>query len=297
MLFFELYRILINNISHLFLTNILDIISFVGSLLSFAATIIIAKLQYDQGKRMEELSIKQDNEQRIEKAQRIEAARNSFIMKYYNEDDDIYMLPLCWIASIYDPAYAYHRKMYMEYNMLEEDVQKAICEYMHFNVEKPKNDREAFYSDCVKALQEAEHRNYIDNIYDSIYYDNAKYLRMTFSEYGRKKLPLNLNHLETRLTDLLRTYRKNPRECPNPLLEFLKEYNYFSREEFESCELCAVLSKWLAEFDPDEYSEDYWVPGEYRYECISTMEDLFLCALYCTYVFLIMPPKKGDEDE
>ena len=291
---------------HFLISIIKSIISFIikyasiiGGVLSFTATIIIAAIQFKQGKRMEDLSNKQDMEQKRATAQRIKAERDTFIMKYYNDDDEIYMLPLCWIASIYDPAHAYHRKMYMEYNMLEEDVQKAICKYMHFNVIKPKNEREAFYSDCVKALEDAEFRNTVLNSHKSIFYDNAKYLRMVFSEYGRKELPINLYTLEKRITDLLRDYNDNPIKCPDPMEKFLREFNYFSCEceEPKACEICAVLSKWLAEFNPDVYSEDFWVPGEYGYESLSTMEDLFLCALFCTYVYLIMPKKKGNEDE
>lgn len=272
-------------------------ISLVCAVLGLLATIIIAVVQYFQGKRMEELSLKQDKEQKRATAQRIKAERDSFIMKYYNDDDEIYMLPLCWITSIFDPAHAYHRKMYMEYNMLEEDVQNAICEYMHFCVKKPENEREAFYKDCVAALEKAEFRNYVGKHHKSIYYENAKYLRRAFDSYGSKKLPIKLSTLDDRLTDYLCAYRKNPKNCSDPITVFLSEFDYFNCEEIQACELCAVLSRWLAEYEPDEYSEDYWISGEYRYEQIATMEDLFLCALLCTYLFLILPMKKGNKND
>lgn len=277
--------------------SLVDFVSVVSAVLSLLASIIIAIVQYKQGKRMEDFSRKQDEKQQRVIAQSIKAKRDSFIMKYYNDDDEIYMLPLCWVSSIYDPAHAYHRKMYMEYNMLEEDVQNAICKYMHFNVVKPKTEREAFYSDCVEALEVAEHRNNVNNHHTSIYYENAKYLRRTFDRYGAKKLPIKLDILERRLTDLLREYKENPRNCPDPLTAFLCEYNYYECEEQQACELCAVLSKWLAEFSPKEYDDDYWVTGEYGYENIATMEDLFLCSLLCVYLFLIMPKKKETDDD
>ena len=279
--------------------TISDVISIISAVISLIVAIIIAVIQYKQGRRMEDFSKEQDEEQKRVTAQRIKAARDSFIMKYYNDDDEIYMLPLCWITSIYDPAHAYHRKMYMEYNMLEEDVQQAICEYMHFNVIKPKKERMSFYSDCVKALEEAEYRNNVLNSHTSIYYENAKYLRRAFSEYGRKELPIKLNVLENRITDLLRDYKNNPQKCPDPIVDFLREFNYFSckTDEINACEICAVLSKWLAEFNPDKDSENYWIPGEYGYEKLSTMEDLFLCALLCTYLYLIMPEKKENDND
>ena len=274
-----------------------DIISIVSAVISLIVAIIIAVIQYKQGKRMEEFSKKQDEEQKRATAQRIKAERDSFIMKYYNDNDEIYMLPLCWISSVFDPAHSYHRKMYMEYNMLEEDVQDAICQYMHFEIIKPNNDREAFYKDCVDALKKAEFKNYVGKQHNSIYYENAKYLRRTFDRYGAKELPIELDELEHRLTHLLCEYRYNPNDCPDPMTIFLEEYNYYACDEMPACELCAVLSKWLAVFDTNEVDEDYWIPGEYRYESIYTMEDLFLCALYCTYLYLIMPKMKGNSND
>lgn len=274
-----------------------DIISIVSAVISLIVAIIIAVIQYKQGKRMEEFSKKQDEEQKRATAQRIKAERDSFIMKYYNDNDEIYMLPLCWISSVFDPAHSYHRKMYMEYNMLEEDVQDAICQYMHFEIIKPNNDRETFYKDCVDALKNAEFKYYVGNNHKSIYYDNAKYLRRAFDNYGSKPLPMELYSLQNKLSDYLSEYNNNPVKCPDPLASFLSEYNYYDCKEIEACELCAVLSKWLAEFICQEYDENYWIPGEYRYENLSTMEDLFLCTLLCAYIFLIMPKSKGNNND
>lgn len=277
--------------------TISDVISIISAVISLIVAVIIAVVQYKQGKRMEEFSKKQDEEQKRATAQRIKAERDSFIMKYYNDDDEIYMLPLCWIASIYDPAHAYHRKMYMEYNMLEEDVQKAICEYMNLNLTKPNNDREEFYSDCVEALKKAEYRNNIDNAHRTIYYDNAKYFERTFKDYGNEKPPIELNELQSDIAKLLNEYNDTPRNCPDPITDFLYAHNYYLCDGIEACEICTVLSKILAEFYDERDSEDFWIPGEYSYETLDTMEDLFLCALFCTYVYLIMPKKKGNEDE
>ena len=282
--------------------SVSDVISIVSAIISLIVAIIIAVVQYKLDKRMEKLAIKQEMEQEKATTQRIKAARDSFIMKYYNDDDEIYMLPLCWIASVYDPAHAYHRKMYMEYNMLEEDVQKAVCEYMHFNVVKPTNEREEFYSDCVQALQDAEKRESVSPHPRTILYDNAKYLRRAFDHYGSKMLPKNMLELEHRLTDLMRDYREDAAKCPHPLESFLQETRFYSMntDEIIACEICAVVCKWLAEVHIDltsEEYENYWISGEYGFESITTMEDLFLCALLCTYLFLIMPRKKGNSHD
>lgn len=277
-----------------------DIISIISAVISLIVAIIIAVIQYKQGKRMEDFSKKQDEEQKKAAAQSIKVKRDTFIMKYYNDKDEIYMLPLCWIAAIYDPAHAYHRKMYMEYNMLEEDVQKAICEYMHFNVIKPKNERDTFYNKCIEALLKEEHKYYIfEKNHNSIFYDNAKYFRKALERYGSKTMPIDLSILENRFTDLLCEYKEHPDKCIDPLKQFVRETNYTSTntDEVDACEICCVMIKWIAEWNKWNCHDSFWIPGEYGYEKIETMEDLFLCALFCLYVYLIMPKNEGEKND
>lgn len=279
--------------------SVSDWISIICAILGLIVAIIIAVVQYKQGKRMEDLSQRQDLEQKRATAQRIKAQRDSFIMKYHNEKHEIYMLPLCWIAAVFDPAHAYRRKMIMEYNMLEEDVQDAICEYMSFRIEKPQNERDDFYSECVRALKDAEQRESVLPHPDSILYENAKYFKRAFDYYGTQDIPIPLHHLEGRLTDLLRDYRRDAAKCPNPLETFLQETDFYSMstEEIIACEICTVMNKWLACVHHDALSDDEeeksWIPGSYGGEELETMEDLFLCALLCVYLFLVLPKKKG----
>lgn len=268
------------------------IIAVISSFMSLAVAIIIAIVQYRQSKRMEELAKRQDREEKRRREQYIIAKRNIFIMKYYNEAHEIYLLPLCWISSIYKPAFCYHRKMYMEFNMLERDIQDAICQYMNLKIIRPDCEGDDFYSKCVAAIEQAEKKYYIGN-HTSIFYEGAKYFYRGLTRYNDNELPVNLFNLENRFTDLLREYKENPDKCSDPILQFANEFDYYSAEEPIACEISAVIVKWLAEWsasDSLDY-ENFWVPGEYSYESIDTMEDLFLCALFCVYVYLIMPTR------
>ena len=73
-----------------------SIVSALCAIGSLIAAILIGRCQVNQGKRMEALSLRQDEEVKRQKAQQLKAQRDTFLMKYFNEKDDIYLLPLCW---------------------------------------------------------------------------------------------------------------------------------------------------------------------------------------------------------
>lgn len=270
------------------------IISVICSVVSVGVAIVIAIAQFNQGKRMEKLAQRQDQEDKKQREQYIKAQRNAFIIKYHNDNDEIYLLPLCWVSSIYDPTFSYHRKMYMEFNMLEQDVQDAICKYMKFSVVKPIVEREEFYSQCVDALIKKEEDYSVEH--KTLFYDNAKYLERCLTEY-KKDLPLSLYDLENRITDLLCEFQKHPLECPDPIDRFAEEFNFSNADENIACEICAIAAKWIAVWDNrNKCKENYWIPGEHGYEELSTLEDLFLCAIFCIYVNL-MVNTNDDSDE
>ena len=182
--------------------------------------------------------------------------------------------------------------------MLERDAQDAICQYMNLKIVRPDCEGDDFYSKCVEAIIQTEKKYYIGE-HTSIFYEGAKYFHRGLTRYNDNELPVNLFDLENRFTDLLREYKENPDKCSDPILQFASEFNFYSAEEPIACEISAVIVKWLAEWSaPDNLDYDnFWVPGEYSYESIDTMEDLFLCALFCVYVYLIMPNKMRSGDD
>lgn len=274
-----------------------------GSLLT---AILIGRWQVKQGQDMEALALRQDNEAKRQKAQQLKAQRDTFLMKYFNEEDDIYLLPLCWVSALYNPALAYHRNMFREYNMLEEDVQDAICNYMELSLPKPLWEGQEFYDKCVEAIQQTErkyHRSETQNT--GLFYEGAKYLYKGLENYRAKELPIPLHDLEEYLLSRLRMFDEIPESNPNPLGEYAYDFDFGKGSEISACEICAVAAKVLAEWDcqpssfqgnteissidnPDK-KVNYWIPGEYAHEKLETMEDLFLCALISIYVNLVLP--------
>lgn len=275
----------------------------VGSLI---AAILIGRSQGKQGKRMEALALRQDEEAKRQKAQQLKAQRDTFLMKYSNEKDDIYLLPLCWVAALYNPALAYHRDMFREYNMLEEDVQDAICDYRGLTLPKPLWKGQEFYDKCVEAIQQTEKKYHHSETQSmKLFYEGAKYLYKGLENYRAKELPTPLYDLEEYLLSHLRMFDENPESNPDPLGEYAFDFDFRKGSEISACEICATAAKILAEWDcqPISFQENtdispvgnpdnkvnYWIPGEYAHEKLETMEDLCLCALFSIYVKLILP--------
>lgn len=283
-----------------------DCISVICSIISVFCTIIIGICQVKQGNRMEALALRQDEEAKRQKAQQLKAQRDSFLMKYFNEKDDIYLLPLCWVAALYNPALAYHRNMFREYNMLEEDVQDAICDYMGLKLDKPKTKDQDFYFLCVGAIRKAEqkYRPKECNGYSGLFYDGAKYFLKCVKDYRAKTLPLSTSDLEICLYGCLSKYNPEEAQFSDPLGDYAYyfEFNRLECPELNACEICAVAAKALAQWEGQKISsksnveasdsdgeDKYWIPGGYGNEQLETMEDLFLCALFSIYVNLILP--------
>ena len=265
------------------------------------ATIIIAVVQYKQGKKMEKLEIKQNETEKKHREQRIKAERDSFIMKYHNENGEIFLLPLCWISSVYNSSLNYSRKMYMEFNMLEEDVQVAVCERMNFKLSKPKISGNKFYDKCIKAITDKENEYYDSNViqyHTSLFYEHAKYLSRCIEYHKSKPLPIDLYQLDNKLTDYLKEFKEDKTSCPDPLDKYAMEFRFIGSTEETASEICAVAAKWVAEWNQDDTSEKYWFP-EYYYgdQVIETLEDLFLSTLLRIYIYLIMPKETEDKHE
>lgn len=279
-----------------------DCISIICAIGSLIVAIWIGICQVKQGNRMEELALRQDAEAKRQKAQQLKAQRDSFLMKYFNEKDDIYLLPLCWVAALYNPALAYHRNMFREYNMLEEDVQDAICDYLGLKLDKPKTRGLEFYLLCVDAIQKVEekYRPKERNRYSGLFYEGAKYFLKCLEDYRAKTLPWSISDLERYLYDCLSKYDTDKTQFPNPLGDYAYyfEFNQLECPELNACEVCAIAAKVLAQWEGQKNSaatsdsdekDKYWIPGEYGSEKLETMEDLFLCALFSIYVNLILP--------
>lgn len=285
-----------------------------GSLLT---AIVIGGCQVKQGQEMAALALRQDNEAKRQKERRLKAQRDAFLMKYFNEKDDIYLLPLCWISAVYNPVLAYHRNMFREYNMLEEDVQDAICHYMNFKLDKPKTKGLDFYFLCLDTIQKVEWKYWPKerNRYTGLFRNGGRYLFKCLEEYRAKDTPWRSSDLEYYLYDCLYKYDylykddRDQAKSSNPLESYTKhfEFNEIGNSDLNACEVCAVAANALAQWEGKKNSHQngavasgsneenrYWIPGKYGNENLETMEDLFLCALFSIYVNLILP--KNNEE-
>lgn len=272
---------------------IINIISFCAPLM---ATIIIAILQYKQSARMEDLAVRQDEIEKKQREQYVKKQRDTFIIKYKNDADDIYYLPLCWISSFYDSSFSYHREMCREYNMLEEEVQDAICDFMNLKIPKPDEIGDDFYYQCVEAIEEQQYKYDSKDDNFTIFNDGAKYLHRCIECYKKEHLPVELYDLESKFTDLLRKYQENNDNNSNPIKIFAEETKFSCVDELVACEICAVVAEWIARWGINSFEDEvlFWIPGGYGCEKIETMEDLFLLVLLCIYVYLIFPERMSN---
>ena len=268
-------------------------ISLICSIASLVVAIVIAIVEFFQNRRMNKLAIKQDEESREIRRQNIKSQRDSFIMKYKNDENEIYFLPLCWIASIYDSSFAYSRKMYMEFNMLEQDVQDAILDKMGLYLERPNDIDDDFFQKCLEAVEVKEMElKPIGPRSVSVFYDYGKYLTRGLKFYNNVSLPENAHRISRNLMDKLSEYDEN-QYAGSPIEDFKTEFHFATCDESYACFLCSLIARDISMYGNDT-PENLWIPGTHGGETIETMEDLFLCALYCIYIFLIYKKENGE---
>ncbi|MBD5096867.1 MAG: hypothetical protein HDT40_07685 [Lachnospiraceae bacterium] len=243
---------------------------------------------------MEKLAVRQNVIEQKYREQYIKQQRDKFIIKYKNDANDIYYLSLCWISAIYDSTLSYHREMYREYNMLEEDVKNAICEYMNLKLQKPEKLGDDFYYQCVNAISKQQYKYNSKGDNFSIFYEGAKYLHKCIKSYKNEYIPIKLYELNNRFTDLLFKYKKCNDHCFNPIKQFSEEFNFSGVDELVACEICAVVANCLAYEEIDfSFNTEEWF-CEPLSEQIKTMEDLFLLVLFNAYVYLILPERTAN---
>ena len=101
------------------------------AVMSLAAAIIIARVQFKQAEQQQKDEKERDlKEERIRNAN-IESEVTKFLQKYnssgFDEDcSELCLLPLCVMASKYNEIFPYRRKIYRDFCALAPDVQKAM---------------------------------------------------------------------------------------------------------------------------------------------------------------------------
>lgn len=268
------------------------VLSIVSSAASLITAIVIGIVQYRQGKRMELLAIRQEREELLNKEQRIKQQRDSFLIKYKNAKEEINLLPLCWVASIVDSAGTYHRDMYREYNMLEEDAQIAVCKYMNLCIPTPNVTGEKFLDKCISILIKLE--NSFENCGpgSNVFYDNAKYFRKCLTKYGGKRIQSEYSKRAATFDGCIERYVVNNLKYKNPIWEFNQSSGFGYADECIACEISAVIADGLTQhFSQHKVSDEtakFWIPGEYGAEEIDSLEDSFLRIILRIYMDYIV---------
>lgn len=276
----------------------------VCSSFSLAATIIIACVQYKQTEKMSNFERRLDCRDELRHNEQIEAQAAKFISEHR---EDIRLIPLCAIASMYDNSFYYSRPIYRDFCYLTRETQNKILEHFHLNLEvvaKPN-----CYDECIDTIKKV-----VENIFPNdidIFYDNGKYVLSCLTEHGPENIPqkrifykrtsanptiqqyYNCNpeaSYEQPICDILYSAFKD--KCNlSPINELACIYNFFGSTETEACQFVTTVMLYIAHFARNTILDyNYGVPSEQLREEGQEvkMEDLFLLALYETYIHLIL---------
>ena len=273
------------------------------AIVTLVATVIIGEMQIKQNCKMDELNQKIDERDERRHNDMIYAKATKFILKYSSPEnnEEIYLLPLCAIAYKYNPMYPYWREMYREFCSLTEEVQNCILKRQKIDIKSSKYDD--FYADMLDVLKSDIEKNYPND--RDLYYENGKYFERALLFHGNKEVinieckadkytnSLNMmpNHLdkntmdyEDHITNLL-AYEKNDK----PIERLMNEDTSIGVPVKDDEILISYLSCIIAKYALC-YSNSC---GDCKYEHIGCtdgfqgtkyMEDLFLDALLNIYV-------------
>lgn len=283
-----------------------DWVSIICASISLVATIVIAGLQLWQSGRMAKFERHQDERDERRHAEEVKSQAVSFISKHYADRG---LIPLCVMAAMHNDLYYYSREMYREFCCMMLEVQNRVLEYCGLDLRV--TEEKKLFERCIEAVTGVLYVRFPRD--ESPFYDDGKYVLRSLERYGGEKIPVErikyrspsaasplgvnpdgTSSYESCITDVLsESFRGEGSEQPISVLEH--EYGFKGTPEIDACQFATVLAKYIAIYGSkdDDSSKDYGAPGVYAGEAISTMEDLFLLAVFEMYIHLVLQEKKA----
>lgn len=301
--------------------NALSDVSMLCSVISLIASIIIAVVQYKQSKRQQEFEKRQDDRDEKRYTANLNAEATKFLQKYNSEDGEISelcLLPLCVMASKYNPIFPYKRQMYRDFCSFTTDIQKEILKRMNLDYKIDKYQKENnFYNTCIAAIEAAinEYRPGDTNEF----YDSGKNFEYSIKYHANDKIPIYYCKADDEVKRSNEAHHLNQTVMPfedhiinelvdknikHPICDLLKEDIWTktnsvpttcatgkNRTLYASDRANAYICCMIAILLPAYYKCD--IPGADN-ECIDDypdnllyMEDLFLKGLHSIYIHLL----------
>ena len=270
---------------------------------SLALAIVVAIVQYCQGKRMEEFEHRQDERDERRHAEGNKTRAIEFISKHYADRG---LIPLCAVAAMHNDLFHYSRKMYWEFCCLVPEVQNLILEYCNLDLRMRKED--GLFDRCIAAVEAVRRDRFPED--EPIFYDGGKYVLRSLERHAGEKLPaVRIDSIP----DCLNAFRISSDGCApeydlpiikvlsrdfesqdaslTPISYLKKEYCFNSCPDIEACRLATTVAFYAASYGSGDEADDkdYGCPGGFDGERIETMEDLFLLAVYQMYTRLLLP--------
>lgn len=283
-----------------------DWISIICASISLVVAIVIAGLQLWQSGRMAKFEQRQDERDERRHDEEVKSQAVSFISKHYADRG---LIPLCAMAAMHNDLHYYSREMYREFCCMTLEVQNRVLEYCGLDLRVV--EEEGLFERCVEAVAEILRTRFPGD--ESPFYDSGKYVLRSLEHYGGEKIPaerinyrspcaasprvVNLDgasSYESRITDVLsESFRGEGPEQPITALE--RKYGFKEVPEIDACQFATVLVQYIAIYGSkdDNSNKEYGTPGGYAGETISTMEDLFLQAVFEIYIHLVLQEREA----
>ena len=280
-----------------------DFIQLIIAILSLVATVVISVVLYKLDRKRE-----RQIEEQNEKTRRLNLEHEAEIFIIKN-GDEIEYLSLCVVANNLNRTKKHKRAIYNNFNLCSDELKEIILQKQDIYLRKISATN--WLSPCVdKFVAKIEELDLGFNMY----YDDAKYIKRCYSDYGKNELPDISLRLEFPSYDI-----KDNKLVPRGVytctfFTYLCQYFNYLHDigHFENPEDISYLKPCDAVYETAKSNEEdvycYWSAHQMRYLCaefreigcqnsfyknsysqaieldVKYFEDIYYCAIYELYL-------------